>query len=633
MLFAEPRAQGNPHLGRVFALHGASLAPAERACLARLPDDVLALLACGSVTVQEALFAVARDVPSPARASAGGGAAEEARARAAAQARALAAVAEADDADDGFEMTACIEPAEPAWLARARAALTSLLSESALAPRATREASLSALEGIIGSATRAGEAAAGRAVYLDKLRARVAKAQAPSAVKLEHAAASAPKSSRLSAAHSSPHGGAGAASGDDAAVTRCVDMICRVLSSAGWYLDSDGEESATGQPRARILLLAEARELPALLARLRDVASLLETLRADAKRADAAKRAEAALTAALEAIVIDSDEDEDASAAAWAERSAADAAKVLLAPVATPEPDPAAAPGFDAGFDDELWERYARSGAGRAESPPPPAESPQQHDVAKPAASPVARSAAITILSDDDDDVEIVAVVQAPRRAARAPPPPREECRITLFLPEGRGRARLLLPPTATLLDAYAAAKDYLATPARAVGVAFAPPVLPAHNWRTAAVVDTQSHKLVRPDPAPGRAFKPHELATTTLAQAGLFPSGRLVLERAGAVLRAPRIVAGRIDVLRLTTPLPNGNTLVSPIVHLHDPMGDLGVAMFKKMEPLLPGGWEQARHSWLVAGINGGRHPMPVVLNNSYWCVHVMDSRPACAY
>jgi hypothetical protein len=238
----------------------------------------------------------------------------------------------------------------------------------------------------------------------------------------------------------------------------------------------------------------------------------------------------------------------------------------------------------------------------------------------------VARSAAITILSDDDDDVEIVAVVQAPRRAARAaraPPPPREECRITLFLPEGRGRARLLLPPTATLLDAYAAAKDYLATPARADGVAAAPPVLPAHNWATARVVDTQSHKLVRPDPAPGRSFAPHELATTTLAQAGLFPSGRLVLERAGAVLRAPRIVAGRVDVLRLTTPLANGNTLVSPIVHVHDPYGDMGAGLFKKMEALLPHGWDSQPAQFIGlhgSGINGVKGPMAVLLNNAYW-------------
>jgi hypothetical protein len=173
------------------------------------------------------------------------------------------------------------------------------------------------------------------------------------------------------------------------------------------------------------------------------------------------------------------------------------------------------------------------------------------------------------------------------------------------------------------MLDAYAAAKDYLAAPARADAIATAPPLLPPHNWATAPFVDTQAHRLIRPDPPPARTFAPHELATTTLAAAGLFPSGRLVLERAGAVPREVRAVGGRVDVLRLTTPLPNGDALVSPIVHLHDPHGDKGYALFRKMEALLPNGWGVGTHGQLLLGTFAGfpgNGPMPVLLNNAFW-------------
>ena len=569
--------------------------------MARLPVDVLALLAHGHVSPAEVLQAAAADVASPPRAAAG------------------AAAAEADD----FELTAIVEPAEPAWLARAKAALQSLLADAALAPRKTREAALDALGTIISSALSRGEAAAGRAVFLDKLLARILKGKAPAGVKAEHAAASPAKLSRCSAAQSSPHGGCGAAAaGDDAAASRCVEVLCRVLTSAGWYHDAAGEESEEGgaeKPRARILLLAGERELPALLQRLRDVASALDALRAEAKQQEAAKRAAAPLMAALEALVIEESDDEDAAAAAWEERSAADAAKVLAAPAPEPaDADPAAAAGFDDGFDDYMWERYAAGAAGS--QPPPPESSPQ----------PPQRVDDAAIVVSDDDEVEVVAQVAAPprHRAAAAPPKPQVACRITLFLPGDRGRVRLALPPTASLLDVYAAASDHLSKPARNDGVATPPPVLPAHNWAAAPVVDTHAHRLVRPDPAPGRTFAPHELATTSLAQAGLFPSGRLALQRTGATLRAPpRRVAGRIDVLRLTTPLPDGNALVSPIVHLHDPHGDKGLGLFKKMEAMLPNGWSALNAVTMGAVQNvfghhaaGLGHPLPVFLNNAYW-------------
>ena len=170
------------------------------------------------------------------------------------------------------------------------------------------------------------------------------------------------------------------------------------------------------------------------------------------------------------------------------------------------------------------------------------------------------------------------------------------------------------------------AASDFLAKPARNGGVAAAPPILPAHNWATAPAVDTHAHRLVRPDPPPGRTYLPHELATTTLAQAGLFPSGRLVLERTGAALRAlPRLVAGRIDILRQTTPLPNGNILVSPIVHLPDVCADQGLGIFKKMEAMLPRGWSPDSRSMTMEQLEFQQHaqqgfPALVALHNAHW-------------
>ena len=578
-------------MARVLARYGEALCPAEQSFVARQSTEVLTLLANGLVSPAEVLQAAAAAVASPAR----------------------PAPARPADADaDGFEITAVLEPAEPAWLARAKAALQSLLSEATLAPRATREASLQALSKIIASALKGGEAAAGRAVYLDKLLAHVLKS--PAGVKSEQSD-SAAKASRVSAVQSSPHHGRS----DDAAAARCVEVVCRVLTSAGWYHDAAGEENEDGTSRPRIMLLAGARELPALLARLRGVASALDVLRTEAEQQEAAKRAAEPLMAAFDALVIESD-DEDAAAAAWEERSAADAAKAIAAPGAElGVADPPEESCFEDGFDDEKWERYAFSSAGSgatAGSQPPPESLPQLQP----------RDTAIVV--SDDDEVEVVAVVAAanpPRRAAAAPPKPKVECRITLFLPADRGRVRLLLPPTATLLDVYAAASDFLAKPARSDGTAAAPPILAAHNWATAPAVDTHAHRLVRPDPPPGRSFAPHELATTSLAQAGLFPSGRLALERTGATLRAPpRRVAGRIDVLRLTAPLANGNNLVWPIVHLHDPFGDKGVGLFKRMERMLPRGWSGFHNYGTLEALTQlrvyGDQPLPIMLNNAFW-------------
>ena len=608
---APSRLQRDAVLARVLARYGHALCPQELCFIQQRPLDELVLLANGHATPDDLFYAAAAVLASPAR---------------------PAAVAAPDDDDDGgFEITAVIEPAEPAWLSRAKAALQSLLSDVTLAPRTTREGALKALSKVIANALELGEAAAGRAVYVDKLLACTIKG-GPAGVKTEPKDDSPAKASRLSAAMASPHGAAagaaasphGATADDNAAALRCVELLTRVLTSAGWYFDAADEESDGGQPRTRIMLLAGARELPALLARLRDVASALELLRAEAEKQRADKRDAEPLMAALEALVIESDDDEDAAAAAWEERSAADAAKVIAAPAAPgagdkPAGDPAAAPGFD-DFDDYLWERYAGEDAGGS---PPPSESPPPPKLLR-------RDAAITV-SVDDDEVEVVAVVAAPqpprRRAAVAPPKAKETCRVVIFLPADRGRVRLLLPSNSSLLDVYAAASDFLAKPARNDGIAAAPPILPAHNWATAPAVDTHAFRLIRPDPPPGRSFAPHELALTTLAQAGLFPSGRLALKRTGAVLRAPpRLFAGRVDVLRLTTPLPNGNTLVSPIVHLHDPHGDKGLGMFKKIEVMLPRGYSQHSGSrtmtfnqLMLHHANAGQ-PIPVLLNNAHW-------------
>ena len=305
-----PASQRDAVLARVLARY-AALCTAERSYLARLPLGELQLLANGHASPADVFYAAAAALASPPRKAA------------------PAAVAD----DDGFEITAVIEPADgPAWLARAKAALQSLLSDPTLAPRKTRDAALDALSRVITSALEGGEAAAGRAVYVDKLRAFVLRHNsAPASVKTEQDASALAKASRLSAAQASPHGGGAAAAGDDAAAARCVEVVCRVLTSAGWYHDTAGEENDGGQPRPRIMLLAGERELPALLARLGDITSALKKLRADAEKQAAAKRAAEPLMAALEALVIESDDDEDAAAAAWEERSAVDAAKVLAA--------------------------------------------------------------------------------------------------------------------------------------------------------------------------------------------------------------------------------------------------------------------------------------------------------------
>ena len=125
----------------MLARHGAALGAAERAYVAGLPRDVLDLVDRGLASLADVMAAAAR-----------GAAVED---------------------DEGWEMTAVVEPAEPAWLERARAALSALLSDSAVAPRATRDSALNALEAIISSASSRGEAAAGRAVYIDKLRRRL----------------------------------------------------------------------------------------------------------------------------------------------------------------------------------------------------------------------------------------------------------------------------------------------------------------------------------------------------------------------------------------------------------------------------------------------------------------------------
>ena len=317
-------------LARVLARYGEALCPAERSFVARQSPDVLMLLANGLVSPAEVLQAAAADVASPAR---------------------PAARAAAADADEGFEITAVLEPAEPAglpaWLSRAKAALQSLLSDATLAPRNVREAALEALCRVVESALSRGEAAAGRAVYLDKLHARIVKG--PAGVKSEQKGDSPAKASRLSAAQLSPHH----RRSDDAAAARCVEVVCRVLTSAGWYHDAVGEENDNGTHRPRIMLLGGARELPALLARLRGVTSALDMLRAEAEKHEAAKRAAEPLMAALEALVIESDDDEDAAAAAWEERSAADAAKVIAAPAGGAGPDladPALEDGFGTGW-------------------------------------------------------------------------------------------------------------------------------------------------------------------------------------------------------------------------------------------------------------------------------------------
>lgn len=178
-----------------------------------------------------------------------GGSAERDESSLSCQGGALGASAGGGDGGDWeITITAVVEASEPAWLARARHALQILLADNTLAPKAVREAALGALSEIISTALARSEGAVGSSVYCDKLSRRIAKTAGASSagsaggVKLE-AGEAPPKLSKRSSAQASPHGGA-AAAGDDAAVSRAVQEMIRVLSSCGWCVACSVSPSA-----------------------------------------------------------------------------------------------------------------------------------------------------------------------------------------------------------------------------------------------------------------------------------------------------------------------------------------------------------------------------------------------------
>ena len=210
--------------------------------------------------------------------------------------------------------------------------------------------------------------------------------------------------------------------------------------------------------------------------------------------------------------------------------------------------------------------------------------------------------------------------------AAPALAPPK--CRILLVLPGG-GTARMVLRPHAVLLDVYAAVVTHLRTLSGAKGTrkrqadaTHEPTLLAQHNWHAVpeVEVDTSAFMLLRPQPAPARAFDVSELAGLTLEQAGAHPSTRLVVQPAGAgrlraAMRgalASAAGAGQCVVLRVA--LPGGGNTPSPILHLRNMQGDRGAALWAKLRPLLQTGWGSSQL------LSSSRHVLSAVKDSSSW-------------
>jgi hypothetical protein len=187
---------------------------------------------------------------------------------------------------------------------------------------------------------------------------------------------------------------------------------------------------------------------------------------------------------------------------------------------------------------------------------------------------------------------------------------------VVLSLPDG-GSARMVLPPTATLLDVYAAVATHLAAP-RPATAASGSTLLAQHDWHATPNVDLAAFRLLRPQPAPARVFRVDELAALSLADAGAYPSARLVVERAGGGgLRqaAPNAVFSPCTVLRVT----DANGMPSPILHLHNLGGDRGVSLFAKLRSLLPAGWATPNAHPAVMGMPAS-FPKSMMLHNAMW-------------
>jgi hypothetical protein len=195
---------------------------------------------------------------------------------------------------------------------------------------------------------------------------------------------------------------------------------------------------------------------------------------------------------------------------------------------------------------------------------------------------------------------------------------------VLLSLPDG-GSVRMVLPPSAVLLDVYAAVATHLASPRSAAAAAGAASsgsaLLAQHDWSAVPNVDLAAFRLLRPQPAPARVFRVDELASLSLADAGAYPSARLVVERAGGGgLRraAPNAVFGACTVLRVT----DARGAPSPILHLHNLNGDGGVALFAKLRSLLPARWASPLvhpGALMLAGLPASV-PKMLLLHNSMW-------------
>ncbi len=462
-----------------------------------------------------------------------------------------------DDAEE-VRITHVVEGDEPAWRARARAAAQALSNEATLAPSPVRRLALDAVDAVLRHAAEPDAKARGRhSVSVAALARRVR-----SGVTTTAGAA----------------GSAAPASSADAACGRAVSAVVRVLESAGWYVLDDAD--------ARLLLLVDARSEAALMQRMRDVRVLLRGLAAVASTATEAT-------------------DADDTVAAWEALAASDAVKVeaqasLLAPALGGKAAEADA-AHDAGvgglaYDDELWERYSSRAA-----PLPGGD--------RGGYSQAAYSQRVESLPLEEDDVEVLPTPPPPA-------PPMAQCRVVLSLPDG-GSARMVLPPTATLLDVYAAVATHLAAP-RAAAAASGSTLLAQHDWHDTSHVDLAAYRLLRPQPAPARVFRVDELAALSLADAGAYPSARLVVERAGGgglCQAAPNAVFSPCTVLRVT----DANGMPSPILHLHNLGGDGGVSLFAKLRSLLPAGWATPNAHPGLMGMPAS-FPKSMMLHNAMW-------------